>query len=222
MKILVVGNEAQHQEMQEKFPNQELFHYQSSHDFGRSFLKGFSAVIDFTVQRNPEILEEYRGAEHLVIFAHCVNTSLAEIYYMQGDFDFTLVGFNGMHTCINRPLWELSALHEEDKAKAKIVLDELQIGHEWVADRVGMASPRVICMIINEAYFTVQEGTASREDIDLGMKLGTNYPLGPFEWCNKIGLTAVYELLEALYEDTKDERYKICPLLKREYLLQAE
>ena len=56
------------------------------------------------------------------------------------------------------------------------------------------------------------------EDIDQGMKLGTNYPHGPFEWCEKIGIRNVYELLEALYEDTKEERYKICPALKKAYL----
>jgi 3-hydroxybutyryl-CoA dehydrogenase len=73
-------------------------------------------------------------------------------------------------------------------------------------------------MIINEAYYTVQEGTATRADIDLAMKLGTNYPYGPFEWCERIGLEHVYHLLEAVYDDTKDERYKIAPLLKKEYL----
>jgi 3-hydroxybutyryl-CoA dehydrogenase len=73
-------------------------------------------------------------------------------------------------------------------------------------------------MIINEAFFTVQEGTASREDIDTGMKLGTAYPKGPFEWMNEVGIENVYLALEAIYNDTKDGRYKICPLLKKEYL----
>jgi len=73
-------------------------------------------------------------------------------------------------------------------------------------------------MIINEAYYAVLEGTATREDVDLAMKLGLNYPFGPFEWSNRIGVKHVYELLEAVYEDTRDERYKICPLLKKEYL----
>ena len=87
-----------------------------------------------------------------------------------------------------------------------------------VQDRVGLVTPRIIAMIINEAYFTVMEGTASRADIDTGMKLGTNYPMGPFEWAGKWGIGNIYELLESLYNDTKDERYKICPLLKQEYL----
>jgi 3-hydroxybutyryl-CoA dehydrogenase len=81
-----------------------------------------------------------------------------------------------------------------------------------------MIKPRVIFMIINEACYTLQEGTASIEDIDKSMKLGTNYPFGPFEWCDKIGVTHVFETLNAIYDDTRDERYKICPLLKHKYL----
>ena len=73
-------------------------------------------------------------------------------------------------------------------------------------------------MIINEACYTLQEGTASIPDIDLGMKLGTSFPYGPFEWADRIGLEDIYTTLEAVYDDTKDERYKICPLLKTKYL----
>jgi 3-hydroxybutyryl-CoA dehydrogenase len=86
---------------------------------------------------------------------------------------------------------------------------------------VGLVTPRVLSMIINEAFYTCQEKTATAADIDLAMKLGTNYPFGPFEWAEKIGLRQVYQLLEAVYEDTRDERYKICPLLKKEYLRQG-
>ena len=68
-----------------------------------------------------------------------------------------------------------------------------------------MVTPRIICMIINEAFYTVQEGTASKEDIDLGMKLGTAYPKGPFEWLEIIGIENVYSTLNALYEDSRDE-----------------
>ena len=71
-------------------------------------------------------------------------------------------------------------------------------------------------MIINEAYYTVEEGTATREDVDMAMKLGTNYPFGPFEWCERIGSKNVCGLLDAVYEDTKDERYSICRLLRDE------
>jgi 3-hydroxybutyryl-CoA dehydrogenase len=97
-------------------------------------------------------------------------------------------------------------------------MTQLGLAFLSVEDRVGLIKPRVIFMIINEACYTLQEGTASIEDIDLSMKLGTNYPFGPFEWCDKIGIGYVFETLFSLYDDTKDERYKICPLLKTKYL----
>ena len=77
-------------------------------------------------------------------------------------------------------------------------------------------------MIINEAYYTVEEGTATCEDIDLAMKLGTNYPYDPFEWTQKIGIRNVCQVLSAVFENTKDERYTICPLLRKEYLLPID
>ena len=83
-------------------------------------------------------------------------------------------------------------------------------------DQVGMVTPRIICMIINEAYYAVEENVASRSDIDLAMKLGTNYPFGPFEWCDKIGIKNVHRLLKEVFANTNDERYKICSLLEIE------
>jgi 3-hydroxybutyryl-CoA dehydrogenase len=76
-------------------------------------------------------------------------------------------------------------------------------------------------MVINEAYYTLQEKTATTADIDLAMKLGTNYPYGPFEWAARIGLENIYQLLQAVYADTQDERYRICPLLKKTYLRET-
>ena len=118
----------------------------------------------------------------------------------------------------DREFVEVSVLNSDDAPALAKVCQQLGTPYLLVDDRVGLVTPRVICMIINEAYYTVQEGTASREDIDLAMKLGTNYPYGPFEWCGKLGIRNVYELLHALYEDTKDERYKISALMKKEYL----
>ena len=83
-----------------------------------------------------------------------------------------------------------------------------------VQDRVGMVLPRILCQIINEALFAVQQGVASPQEIDLAMKLGMNFPMGPLEWGEKIGFDQVYALLDALQKDLREERYRICPLLK--------
>ena len=129
-----------------------------------------------------------------------------------------LFGFCGLPTLLNRALLEVSLQHEADRPKLADVCAALGTDYRVVEDRIGLVTPRVICQIINEACYTVQEGTASMQDIDLGMKLGTNYPRGPFAWANALGVERVYAVLEALWNDTHDERYKVCPLLKRQAL----
>lgn len=125
------------------------------------------------------------------------------------------IAINALSSFLKRPSLEYATLMDGfDEGCIK------QLG--WidahrVDSRVGLTSPRIVCMIINEAYFTVQEGTADKEDIDKGMKLGTAYPYGPFEWCDMIGVKDVYEVLDALFKDTSDERYKICSMLKTQY-----
>lgn len=129
-----------------------------------------------------------------------------------------VIGMSLIPGFIHRDYVEWSAYTNSQKPNGELLAEALHWDIKWIEDRVGMVSPRIVCMIINEACFTLQEKTASVEDIDIGMKLGTNYPLGPFAWADKLGLETVYTILEALYQDTHDERYKICPLLKSMYL----
>ena len=227
MKILAVGNERILNEFREKFagsspdaPHGALheYHFFSETAEAAGELDTAEVVFDFSLDEEPENIEMYLEYEHLLIFCNMPKMSLTEVQYYNPEIACTLIRFNGLPTFVNRSLLEVSLLRESDREKVEAAGKKLGTKIAIVADRVGMATPRVICMIINEAFYTVQEGTASRKDIDLGMKLGTNYPYGPFEWCERIGVGHVYELLEAMYEDTKDERYKICPLLKQEYL----
>ncbi len=74
--------------------------------------------------------------------------------------------------------------------------------------------PRTIAMIVNEAFFALGDKLATATDIDLAMKNGVNYPLGPFEWGEKIGLHNIAQLLEELSTITRDERYKLATELK--------
>jgi 3-hydroxybutyryl-CoA dehydrogenase len=91
----------------------------------------------------------------------------------------------------------------------------LGLEFELIEDQVGMVTPRVVCMVINEAAFLLGEGTASVEAVDQAMKLGTNYPKGPFEWCDQIGVDNVVDLIEAMHRATGDGKYKLAPALKR-------
>lgn len=162
---------------------------------------------------------EYYTNQNIPVIVNVVEQSLEQqILSNQIDQHKTLFGMNLLPTFVDRSMAEMTRLEESDSGALETIMEDLGWHVKWVESRVGMVTPRVIFMIINEAFFTVQEGTASREDIDTGMKLGTAYPKGPFEWMNEVGIENVYLALEAIYNDTKDGRYKICPLLKKEYL----
>lgn len=83
-----------------------------------------------------------------------------------------------------------------------------------VSDGPGLIFPRILSLIINEAAFALMEGVASPEDIDRAMKLGTNYPLGPLEWADQIGLDQVLGVLEGLQAEYGEDRYRPAPLLR--------
>eukprot|EP00456_Euglypha_rotunda_P058467 TRINITY_DN48572_c0_g1_i2.p2 TRINITY_DN48572_c0_g1~~TRINITY_DN48572_c0_g1_i2.p2 ORF type:complete len:181 (-),score=20.19 TRINITY_DN48572_c0_g1_i2:539-1081(-) len=99
------------------------------------------------------------------------------------------------------------------------VLDALGWKYKPVPDLPGMIAARVIAMIINEAYFGWGDGISSRDDIDTAMKLGTNYPFGPFEWAGKIGLEKIGALLQTLSK--QDPRYTPAPALLQELKSQS-
>ncbi len=81
------------------------------------------------------------------------------------------------------------------------------------ADYPGFIVNRVLMPMINEAVFALYEGVASAEDIDKGMKLGTNQPMGPLTLADFIGLDTCLAIMEVLYDGFKDSKYRPCPLL---------
>lgn len=219
MNILVRGRDPQIEEFLSKFGKMDGLELDNQNSFEKD-LSDFDLVFDFFLDESPENLDQYASEDNLIIFCNSVKTSLAEFsFYLDHNFECKFIGFNGMPSFLDRDPLELTLLDENDRQIVDKICSQLGTKYVIVDDRVGMVTPRVICMIINEAYYTVQEGTADKNSIDQAMKLGTNYPFGPFEWAEKIGIGNVYELLEAVYEDTKDERYKICPQMKRDYIM---
>ena len=81
------------------------------------------------------------------------------------------------------------------------------------ADYPGFIVNRILIPMINEAAFALFEGVASAEDIDKGMKLGTNQPMGPLTLADYIGLDTCLAIMEVLYDGFKDPKYRPCPLL---------
>ena len=218
MNIYVIGNSHQSAEIQNKISDEHSVTLVDN--LGGITGESELVVFDFSLDDSPDDLDQYSGLSNIHLFINSTRSSLAELTYFSDDLLPNLYGIAGDSTFLERPLLEVSA-HHNNRSDAKELFASLGLKATLVADRVGLVTPRIVSMIINEAYFTVMEGTASRDDIDTGMKLGTNYPWGPFEWIEKWGVANVYELLEALYLDSKDERYKICPLLKQEYLKLA-
>ncbi len=84
-----------------------------------------------------------------------------------------------------------------------------------VADGPGLVRARVVCCLINEAASALMEGVASAADVDLAMKLGANYPYGPLEWADIMGLDMVLGVMNGLFAEWGEDRYRPAPLLRR-------
>jgi 3-hydroxybutyryl-CoA dehydrogenase len=129
-----------------------------------------------------------------------------------------LVGCGALPTLVDKPLIEIAPTVFSPTGTVEVVQRFFRsIGKEieLVQDRVGLVFPRIVCQIINEAAFALQDETTSPRDIDLAMKLGAHFPIGPIEWADRIGLQQVYAVLSALLGDLAEDRYRISPLLKQ-------
>ena len=107
----------------------------------------------------------------------------------------------------NTPVETKEAIIECSKSLGKTPVE--------VAEGPGFVVNRILIPMINEACFIYQEGLASVEDIDTAMKLGANHPMGPLALGDLIGLDIVLDVMEVLYTETGDSKYRTCTLLKK-------
>lgn len=128
---------------------------------------------------------------------------------------YQFIRVNNWPGFLKREIIELALTSEHQAADVKVVFEKLGWTYKLVPDRTGFVSSRVIAMIINEAYYALGENVSTRDDIDIAMKLGTNYPHGPFEWAKRIGLQNIFSLLTEMARE--NPRYKPAPAMKEEY-----
>jgi 3-hydroxybutyryl-CoA dehydrogenase len=216
MRIIIIGDENAAAELKQMLPeNAETVFSNIIPDN----LSLYDVVFDTDFDSNQKHLKQFASLNNKPVIVSAVKKQLAAaVHDFAADVRCHLIGMNLMPGFMKRNLVELSLMKQESAQTVEQLAVKLDWNIRIVDDRVGMVTPRVVCMIINEACYTLQEGTADIKNIDTAMKLGTNYPYGPFEWADKIGIAHVYETLLALYNDTHDERYKICPLMKTKYL----
>jgi 3-hydroxybutyryl-CoA dehydrogenase len=84
-------------------------------------------------------------------------------------------------------------------------------------DVPGLLVARTIAMLVNEGADAVWQGVCDAPAADLAMKLGTNYPAGPFEWLEQLGADYIVIVLNNLFDAGRSERYRVSPLLQQHY-----
>ena len=140
------------------------------------------------------------------IFINSVTKTLTDIRANKNVFRI-----NAWQGFLEKDIWEIAG---SVSPQFESIIKTLNKKYIMVDDELGFVSARIIAMIINEAYFAKGENVSTEAEIDIAMKLGTNYPYGPFEWSKIIGINNVYGLLKKLSET--DERYAPAPEMENE------
>jgi 3-hydroxybutyryl-CoA dehydrogenase len=104
--------------------------------------------------------------------------------------------------------------NDETHAAVETVAGHLNKTAITVKNAPGFVVNRILVPMINEAFFVLAEGLATAEDIDIGMRLGCNHPIGPLALADMIGLDVVLSVLDVFLRELGDSKYRACPLLK--------
>jgi 3-hydroxybutyryl-CoA dehydrogenase len=201
MKIFIVANEQQKRELEKvNIVENETFIFKNQlAETDYKNFDGFFILTDFSPFDNLSFFE------NKPVLINEVFDTLSELNLPQ---NFSRI--NAWPGFLKRNTWEIAS---NDPEKVHQFLKELKPKMIFVKDEPGLVAARVISMIINEAFYALGENVSTKEEIDLAMKLGTNYPEGPFEWAQKIGIENIYSLLKKLSE--KEERYIPAPALEK-------
>ncbi len=200
MIIIVSANDKQWKELTESRSNIDWIRVEAA----TNFEDHKNADAFFYLESTDDTIESFSTEKP--VFVGSVVATLKEL-----KTSANVIRINGWSTFLNRNVWEIAG---EINESIQSVLKALKIKFTIVADEPGFISARIIAMIINEAYFAIEEKVSTKNEIDTAMKLGTNYPYGPFEWANLIGEKRILSLLQKLNES--DIRYQPAALLIEE------
>jgi len=206
MRLVVLSNEELYNELlaQDKEPDLQIVRISEVSEL--ALHSDADMVMDLSFENNPERVQLLKRLNTRVVI-NCVTDTLAET-------DPAFIRINGWPGFLRGTLVEGSLYNEAEKQTIEELFLKLGKSICWLPDQAGFITPRVISAIINEGYFALSEGVSTKEEIDTAMKLGTNYPYGPFEWSEKIGLHNILLLLTKLSKE--QSRYQPCPLLTAE------
>ena len=207
MRLVVLANEQQKEELLSAAINDncEIDWIISSKEF--SSHPDADAVMDLLFEENGYDVTDLKSFLPKTIFVNSITKTISEI-------DLPFIRINAWPGFLKRNIAEVAGGNESNKKDAEKILSLLNKKAEWVPDIKGFISARVVSMIINEAWFALEENVSTKEEIDIAMKLGTNYPYGPFEWGKKIGLKNIASLLGEL--SITEKRYLPANLLMKE------
>ena len=194
MRVLIISNAEQEKEIRLKKTNSEVELIYKNDLKNSKDHDNFDAIFILSVKSD---FIDFQNFGSKPVFINSVINTLAEL-----QLSNSISRINAWPGFLEREIWEVAS---ENKDEAQIIFNRLGWKAIFVKDEPGFVAARVISMIINEAFFAFNENVSTIEEIDLAMKLGTNYPFGPFEWADMIGLKNVFELLKKLSE--KDPRY---------------
>ncbi len=160
--------------------------------------KAVDVCIDLLFDGSADRIASLKETGYPLVLVHALETLLT-------DLPVHFVRINGWLTFLERTIVEASA-NEPQKTTVETLLKQFNRTAVWVPDVTGLLSARVVAGIINEAYLALEEGLTTAEEIDTAMKLGTNYPYGPIDWCDRIGKDNVRQLLRKL--QSENTRYQ--------------
>jgi 3-hydroxybutyryl-CoA dehydrogenase len=207
MRLVVLTNEQLKEELLSTGINDscKIEWVNSSKEF--SLYTDADAVIDLLFEQNAYDTSHFIDLLQRPVFVNSMQKTVAEI-------GLPVIRINAWPGFLKRNIAEVSNNDEINKNKAEEILSLLNRKADWVPDVKGFISSRVVSMIINEAYFALEENVSTKEEIDIAMKLGTNYPYGPFEWSKNIGVKNIAALLNEL--SVTEKRYQPAGLLLKE------